>query len=224
MCWNPEVSLGSFGIVSVITYLLWSRNSPNDRMMAFFLFSYGLMQLFETLMWWGQDPESQSLNRVGSFAAAILLFFHPLAILLGMRFDTGYKGVASGSTYQLAFGSAILFFLYGIWTTVDQYVTKKRSFLSYPDSVSGHLVWEFPDAYVNGLVLMLLTGIALIAPKYPTLFASLLLYFLAPVAFMSSTMKVSKLSESKNYIGSYWCWWVASFSFLLYGLNRWRPT
>ena len=55
MCWNKEVSFSSFLLISVISYGLYIRNLPNDRMMAIFIMVYGSMQLIETIIWIGLD-------------------------------------------------------------------------------------------------------------------------------------------------------------------------
>jgi hypothetical protein len=222
MCWNAEVSLGSFGIIALVSYFLWARGGPNDRMLAFFIFSYGLMQLFEALMWWGQNPEQKELNRVGSIAAAILLFTHPAAMLAGMSLDRGYRGVVGTGVFKGLAAAAAAFLGYGVWETVRDAQTGRKSFLSVPDPESGHLIWDFGGKYPIGLLLMILVGGLLIVPRYPKVFAALAAYFLIPAAVIRYGLKTSQQANDTSdrvYFGSYWCWWVAAFSGLFYLAN-----
>ncbi len=219
MCWNAEVSVGSFGIICAVSYLLWRRNQPNDRVLGLFIFSYGLMQFFEFLMWMGQTPEGRYINRAGSLGAAILLYAHPLAFFSGLAYDKGYPGITTSPLFQGLFAASVATLLYGTHRTINEYQRGTRSFLSYPDSKSGHLVWEFPDNYQFIMLLILLGSIAIVAPRYLTAFALLSLFFLGPALIMKKTMNVSSENAGKNYVGSYWCWWVATFSFAVFFLH-----
>ena len=83
MCWNKEVSLSSFLLISVISYGLYIRNLPNDRMMAIFIMVYGSMQLIETIIWIGLDYNNKYINKLGTILVSVLLYLHPLGLILG---------------------------------------------------------------------------------------------------------------------------------------------
>ena len=51
MCFNKEISLTTFIVASIISILFYLRNKPNDRLIAVFNFSIGLMQLAEYFIW-----------------------------------------------------------------------------------------------------------------------------------------------------------------------------
>jgi len=59
MCWNWQVSIASFLLICSVSHSFYKRNSfyernnLNDRILAFFILSYGSIQLFETFMWIG---------------------------------------------------------------------------------------------------------------------------------------------------------------------------
>ena len=93
MCWNKEVSLGSFILISVVSYFLYKRNLPNDRLMSIFIMAYGSMQLFETIIWVGIEFNKPIINKIGTMLASLLLYFHPLALLIGFKYDKLYKDV-----------------------------------------------------------------------------------------------------------------------------------
>jgi hypothetical protein len=208
MCWNWQVSLGSFGLITAIAYALYMRNGPNDRFLAVFLFSYGSMQFFETFMWLGQTKEYEQLNRIGSIAGSLLLYSHPLAFSYGMSIDSAYK--ASNFTYPIAI--ATVFFLYGVY----RLLSTDQSLLAKPDTISKHLVWDSPHDYLIGLIFMLGLGVIFALNKYPALFTALVIYFLAPILILFAMADAENIDSKKIYYGSYWCWLVATGSFLFY--------
>jgi hypothetical protein len=216
MCWNWKVSLGSFALISAVSYALYKRGLPNDKLLAIWLASYGSMQLFETFQWLGQNPGYEHLNTIGSIFAAFLLYLHPLAITTGMLSDSAYKGIFKNSTFMVTFYSSVAFMMFGAYRIISSYVNKTYTFQSKPDSISKHMVWEFPEDYYLSIVLIVIPSVLFIAPKYLSLFISGLIYFFLPIIIILTTMDVSDENRLKNYSGSYWCWYVAIFSFLMY--------
>jgi len=220
MCWNWQVSIGSFILISAVSYTLYIRNLPNDRLTAIFIMSYGLMQLFEALQWWGQNPGFENLNITGSFLGAILLYFHPLAIMIGLSQDKLYKISVNSPIFLLSIFASIGVLLYGIYRVVSAYKEKSYTFLSKPDRVSGHMVWESPDDYRSIMILISIIVSLYVLPVSPIIFFTWLLYFFLPIILINKFMKVSSENNLKNYTGSYWCWYVATFSFLFYFINK----
>jgi hypothetical protein len=100
MCWNAPISIISFFIILGVCYKLYERNLYNDRLFAFFIISYGTMQLFETFMWIGQNKKMKFLNIIGSVLACILLYFHPLSIMIGIKLDRLYKTIIYTLLYK----------------------------------------------------------------------------------------------------------------------------
>ena len=220
MCWNKEVSLLTFILVSNVSYKLFERNLKNDRLLAFFIISYGSMQFFEFLIWLGIDRKLKYLNKIGSILAAILLYSHPLAIMIGMNYDKLYAKYKNNNFYNILFASSFIFVLFGIYNIVFHINKKNKiyNFLSYPDKINNHLVWDFPDHYSIVIIISLLISIFILKENKKFWIAILLYYFL-PAFLVYFTNKVSIKNKNKNYNGSYWCWYVAIFSFLLYNIN-----
>ena len=149
MCWNKEVSLFTFVVISLVSYNLFKRNLKNDRLLAFFILSYGTMQFFEFLIWLGIDTNTEILNYVGSILGCLLLYFHPLAIMLGMNFDKSYKKYHNNLYYKILFIISFMFLFYGIYN-IYFYLKEKKTynFISYPTKDNNnHLIWDFPSNY-----------------------------------------------------------------------------
>jgi hypothetical protein len=219
MCWNWKVSLGSFVVISLISYSLFMRNLNNDRLLSIYLLSYGSMQLFETFIWLGQDKKYIDLNKIGSIFASALLYCHPLAFIIGMWYDKKYKAIKSGDPFKLFLIIGILWVVYGLYKIASAYKNKSYSFLSHPDPKSGHLVWEFPDNYRITMIIILCISLYFIIP-FQIIFSLMLgLYFMLPILLLHLNMNVDDKNKLKNYRGSYWCWYVAIFSFLFYAVN-----
>ncbi len=51
MCYNTTTSLITFAVMAISTIFLIYRNYPNDRWVAIFFISTGIMQLLEYFMW-----------------------------------------------------------------------------------------------------------------------------------------------------------------------------
>lgn len=81
MCWNKEVSIGSFiaGIVGCL--YLYKRNNPNDRWIALFSSVFILIQLAEFFMWMNQKCDQN--NKIISIMMILILAAEPIANILG---------------------------------------------------------------------------------------------------------------------------------------------
>ena len=178
------------------------------------------MQFFEFLIWIGQDLKYHYLNKYGSILACILLYLHPITIMYGIKYDKGYAQFKKSTSFKLLFIISFIFFLYGIYQ-VYFYLNKKNpefKFLSYPDKVNCHLVWDFPDNYPSVILISLLISIY-VYQENSVFWAATIMYYFLPYILIYFTNKVHKENKTKNYNGSYWCWVVAIFSFLLYYIN-----
>jgi len=219
MCWNWKVSIVTFALITLVSYKLYTRGHANDKFLALWICSYGCMQLFETFQWLGQNPKYEYLNIIGSICAALLLYFHPLAVTVGLSIDSAYKTDIKTKPFVFLLGASIVMALFGIYRVANAYLNKTHTFISKPDSISKHLVWEFPDDYTSTMVITSLTIIIFIAPKFLFLFIILIVYYFLPILIIQLTIKIEDKNRLKNYAGSYWCWYVAAFSFLFLIFN-----
>ena len=64
MCWNFETSSLTFFVVLAVGVSLYNRGLYNDKLLGIFVISFGTMQLFESLMWLGQNENLKQLNYI----------------------------------------------------------------------------------------------------------------------------------------------------------------
>ena len=231
MCWNAQVSIISFFIISSVSWGLYQRNLNNDRLLAVFIMSYGIMQLFETFMWLGQSKKWHILNIIGSVLACLLLYLHPLAIIIGIKLDKLYKSIINTLKYKILAFLSILLMIFGLYRIIyELFFNNIYSFLAYPDKLTKHLIWDFPTKYNYTLILTFFITFLIIAQFSKPLFIIILfIYYFAPAIYIlfndgnnfNTLIKLlNGTFEKKNtYYGSYWCWIVAFFSFIMYLIN-----
>ena len=218
MCWNKEVSLGSFIIISLVCIMLFKRNLPNDRLMSIFIMGYGSMQLFETIIWVGIEYNKPIINKIGTVLASLLLYFHPLIFLLGLKYDKFYKNITKNSIYKIGFVIALLFIIIGVFRNGRALFSKSPNYslTSYLLPKYRHLVWDIPHNYNLIILFLIIASLIFIFNKNKIFLILLLLYYMIPALYSYLS---SPLYLNKNTAGSYWCWIVAFFSFLIYFTN-----
>lgn len=201
MCWNPEVSIGTFlfGVVTLI--MMWIRvccgvgipvpNKKCDGSFLFFLlfcFSFMSMQGVEYKLWTvGGDPR---MNRLWSIIAFVLVLVQPLLSVLRMQ-DTHIKDTRDRLLALYAFYLGVLI----VW-----YVPRK-TFLT-DVAPSGHLRWRWAQSTgIENFVLLIHFVILFL----PYLYVSSTL----STAFFIGTLIFSLLFYSRDGTwGSMWCWTV----------------
>ena len=219
MCWSLGISGLSFLIILGFSVLFFRRNLENDRLLGIFILTYGTIQLFEFIIWGGIDYNIQYLNILGSVLAAILLHFHPLGMVLGIKYDKLYKNETNSGLFKAAFLVASIFFCFGIISTLyNVFYNKKWTFVAFQDKVSKHLIWDFPNNYPYGIILTILSLIIIFKKNY-VFGIVLLIYFFFPLIYIYKFSKSEEKNIGKMLLGSYWCWVCAAFSFILYFAN-----
>ena len=216
MCWNKEVSFGSFIIISLVCVMLFKRNLPNDRFLAIFIMGYGSMQLLETIIWIGIEYNKPSINKIGTILASLLLYCHPLIFILGLKYDKLYKNIQNIQTIGLIIGTLIL--IVGLVRNGMSLFSKTPTYslTSYVIPKYRHLVWNIPDNYNLIILFMIIVSILFIFPKNKIFMILLLMYYIVPALYSYFTIPKGL---NKNIAGSYWCWIVAFFSFFIYFSN-----
>jgi hypothetical protein len=218
MCWNWEISLVSFVIISVVSYALYQRGKPNDKFLSIWIASYGSMQLFEMFQWLGQGPAYQYLNIFGSLCGALLLYLHPFAFATGMTLDSAYSNIVSSTLFKGIIAFTVGFALFGFYRVVTAYLEEPHRFISVPHSSSKHMVWNYPSDYNIAGISMISIATLFIAPRYLLFYAGIMLYYLLPLImiYITSDDKNKNILTNFSGTGSYWCWYVATFAFLFY--------
>lgn len=229
MCWNFETSSLTFFVVLAVALSLYNRGLYNDKLLAVFIISYGSMQLFEAMMWLGQKQNLEILNYVGSYLASIFLYLHPILLLLGFYLDKKtYPNIEKTLIFKIFLTLSTLIVFWAIWMNIN---TPKSLFITKPSSQCGHLNWKFPTKkkYIIPFVLVIA---GLIIMGRPVEFKILSTSYFVIGAILSALLVTCMASKGGigNYIqhvynssvvgfGSYWCWFVAFFSFLLFFIN-----
>jgi len=211
---------------------LYNRGLYNDKFLGVFVISYGIMQLFESLMWLGQNENMKYLNYLGSYLAGIFLHLHPLLLLLGFYLDKKtYPNIEKTTTFKVFLVASVLLALWAVWMNFQ---TPKSLFYTKPTSDCGHLHWKFPVSgyYIIPFVLIILAIVLMSRPfnlklltiSYFVIGAILSVIFVTCMSSYASGNGL--LSYFKNIInaasvsfGSYWCWFLALFSFILFFVN-----
>ena len=217
MCWNKEVSISTFALISVICYGLYKRNLPNDRVMALFVMTYGSIQLAETIIWVGLEYNKPIINKIGTVLATLLLYFHPLGLLLGIKYDNFYNNIKKKTLYKLFLGLAVLLFVLGVLNTIYQGLVNNHNYISYVSSKSQHLIWKIPkyldEQYVCGVIFLVIVIFTIMFPKN-------IVYSLFLIAFFGITaiysLNIGPKGLEFEIFRTYWCWIVAILSFLIY--------
>ena len=207
MCWNYQVSIITFMLVITVCSMLYRRDLPNDKLFAFFILSYGTMQLFEAMMWIGQKNEYKWLNHFGTIMAFLLLLVHPLALSIGITIDKNYKDI-NKNLLIFIYAISILVIMYGLYVMKND----KHNYMSYPHPYNHHLVWDFDNLYPTIIMpIAILIGILVIRPF--GILALILTYFIGAIIISYYILD----SGSSN--GSFWCWIVAAFAIIVYAIN-----
>ena len=212
MCWNKEVSIISFSLISLVCYSLYQRNLPNDRLMSIFIMCYGTVQLFEFFIWIGIENNNIMLNKIFSILINILLFTLPLGIMIGLKNDIFYKN--EFNKFKIFDILALLVVIICILVIIFHKIKNNYTFTSYLGNKSSHLVWDFPHSlYILVILFVLIITLLYIYPKNKIFSLFLMLYFLIPVILFF-------VYKKKMYgFSSYWCWVVAICAFLIYLVN-----
>ena len=218
MCWNKEVSFGSYFIIVIVGYLLFKRNLNNDRFLSLFILSYGGMQLLEGIIWVGIEQNNVSINKFGSILACLLLYLHPIALCIGIYYDKYYKNILDSKIVKIFVGVALLIILIPIYKIIKTLLSKKPEYtlMSYADKVNKHLVWDFPGNYYFVVVIYLLLFVLFITyPKNKKFSLLVSSYYFIPPIIIGYLYGIHKYSV----FGSYWCWVSALFAFIFYIAN-----
>ena len=223
MCWNFETSALTFFLVLSVSTAFFKRGLYNDKLLGIFVLSYGSMQLFEALMWLGQNPKLKTLNYIGSYLAGIVLHLHPILFLLGMYLDKKtYPNIEKNLTFKgLLFAATLL----GLWAIYTNFNTPNSLFYTKPSTKCGNLFWQFPAKNYYHYPFILTMLIIVLLGSTDSFKIATISYFV--IAALISLLIVQNFNKTNNVLsyggsagfGSYWCWFAALFAFILFFVN-----
>lgn len=201
MCWNPEVSIGTFlfGVATLV--MMWLRvcggvgvpvlNKQCDGTFTFFLlfcFSFMSMQAVEYKLW--TVGGNRGMNRLWSIIGFLLVIIQPLLSVLRMQ-DPNIKDTRDHLLALYAFYLVVLIAWYA----------PRKTFLTEV-APSGHLRWKWAQATgVENVVLLIHFLIFFIPYLYVSSHLS--------TAFFMGSLIFSLIFYSRDGTwGSMWCWVV----------------
>jgi hypothetical protein len=193
MCYNAEVSGGTFLFVSLISFWLWQRNSGIDRPIAGILFFISVMQALEWILWLNLD--CNWLNKLITRLIPIYISLQPVIVnLIVWHFGAGW----APGYLQLAL-LCLAFVPFVIW--------RNQSIQGQCVKVStgGNLVWPgIPGEGWDSYLIRLIYYPSLLYPIITlnnTLFSGLYAVFACLSIFIMS-------AKSKEAWPSLWCHFV----------------
>jgi len=226
MCWNWQVSLGSFLFISIVAKKLYERNGVYDRLTAIVFFIGGFMQFLEFGMW--KTLNNLLLNRIFSFLACFIILLHPIAIYFGIKKDKLDKELQKEKDYSkknrlmrgLLFAS-VCYLLFGSYKIIDYTLIKNFSeykFLALPDKNTGGLSWSFPGYYNHTLIIAIFYAILISSYNwlYPVILVSL---WIIIALIINIFISFDSPFVFNNVAGSYWCLYTAILIILFYYMN-----
>lgn len=202
MCWNKEVSMTTFIITIMAAVFLFIRNDNNDRWIAIFAATVGLMQLAEYFMW--SDQTCGKINKYASIFALIVLLLEPL-----VNIGCGLYYSDSKVFFKYLLIAYIIFVCY-IYTACVRNKEIKLCGTSMCDMPQGNsffgrklcnLKWFFLDNFRKNKASMLWIIFLLL----PFLMVKPISQGLALAAIGIGTIMVAYATSSSAF-GSLWCW------------------
>ena len=131
MCYNPEVSIGTFLFVSICCAYMWMRNHKLDRGLVIMFMAIVLMQLLEFFMWFEVDTCSDT-NLFLSQLVPYALWIQPILFLFAAwQFNIGWA-VGYRELFFLCVALVPLLMWYQTLMKPECVITGKN----------GHLIWS----------------------------------------------------------------------------------
>lgn len=192
MCWSFDVSLGTFLFASLCSFYLYSRNRPNDRLYALYIFVIGLMQGADALAWYSIENAIPSLNKFAAVLSRIFIALPVLVIYLYL-----HKSITS-----LVFG-IMMYFVYTVYQIWNQYDSINISVKPNCKNEC-HLEWSWltPNKYVPFFLYLFVYLTLLLYPLYIVKDRRTILMIAIPV--LTLLYSLYRFSET-NAWGSHWC-------------------
>lgn len=240
MCWNKEVSLITYIVVTVLVIILYRRNKGSDRHLAIFSAVFVTIQLLEFFAWLSierkQQKGSRKLNDVVTRLILLALWAQPLInTFMAYRSRSNFSG-SSASTAQTSFfakadGSPlfndsvkylmlIMFFIFVILMilAIKKATDKASSFETSPGN-NCHLVWKRKNRKGQSFPM----GNGFLADETYQSYLYMIGLFL-PVLLIRPFKKgvilavlgaimliIARRISSKEEFGSWWCWVAGIF-------------
>jgi len=195
MCWSAEVSIVSFIIGCIVSYILFTRQHKQqyDIVVACLVLFYSFVQLAEFFMWTSISSQDVQMNITGNRIAYYSLWSNLFAIGLGF--------------YLMTKGTIRLPLLIGSLLLIYAYINEPQFDVAHPQKQGCHLQWGFDPSFYSLVFALCVLCMLKYAP-----FASIKKLY----AFFIGSYVLAKVTQhSSRNVSTYWCWFAACFSWLL---------
>ncbi len=200
MCFSARVSLVTFLIGIIFSYLLYQSTNPNYKIIGLFLGFVSLMQGIEFLLW--IHPICDLWHKSFSILGMILNHLQPIILYFLIKYYHPSLSISSKN---------ILFYLILLYTIIIipyslQYLTSSNLQCTITKCQNPHLIWNWNRmkykeyVYVYFLIcLVILSGLGMPNPNMGHLLAVLTLV----------TYFASYFIYDREAVGALWCFYAA---------------
>jgi hypothetical protein len=197
MCWSFDVSFGTFIFATLCSMYLYSRNDPNDRLYAVYIFVIGLMQGSDALAWYSIDNSLPSLNKLSAILSRVLIGSQVLMIYW-------YLYISTGKSFYLytVFANILYFFYIGylVWNDYNSFkITVKSNCKN-----ECHLEWSwlFKMSDIEYWSIFILYLLFILYPLW--VLKDHRKYLMIGITLLTLLYSLYKFKETHVW-GSYWC-------------------
>tara|TARA_Y100000591_G_C21790725_1_gene676426 strand:+ start:221 stop:874 length:654 start_codon:yes stop_codon:yes gene_type:complete len=157
MCYNKDVSIGSFVVGTGLALLLYNCGDKYDKHISVFFMVVALIQLAEFFMW--IDQGCSKINHYASHFAGIVLYLQALVVVsAGYYFNTFSGFITKDISKYIIYGTLL------IWLCI--HLSKKDRKLCSKETTKGHLEWEFKSGTIrqHGILVKIVYYTLLVLP------------------------------------------------------------
>lgn len=210
MCFSANVSLATFLLGGIGSYLVWSLGTAFDRIIGVFMGFVSLMQGIEYILW--KNHECNRSNKLVSIVGMWLNHLQPL-VLGGL-----VLGLSPRATYTTWIQLIMVLYTAVIVPYSLQFQDKANLQCTTPQPGNPHLVWNWNGmSYWSVVYTLFLITISLIAILgMPTLTQGAVCAFIAVITFLLSSLFFYK----RAVVGALWCFFVVFLPAIYYILRR----
>jgi len=209
MCFSAEVSIITFIIGMIGSFLCINLGTVTDKIIGYFFGFVALMQLIEFLLW--RHQKCDTYNKVISILGMLLNHLQPVVLaLLVLFFNKNIK--EKWIIYLILFVYLIVIIPYSI-----QFIRSGDFDCTLKDiKEDSHLVWNWNGMNMSSIVYVIFTlSMALISVfGLPNLTQGILMGILVVVSFVTSIF----LYPNKA-VGALWCFYTVFILFIYYLLR-----
>ena len=195
MCFNEEVSIGTFIIGMVSSILCWTIGTPEYKIIAVFFIFVILMQLIEFFLW--RNQECNETNKWLSVAGMLLNHLQPLVLFLAVMY---FKGGSINKQYRKIMIAIVLVYIAVIIPySIEFFKTDMCTDKSIPNN--DHLIWDWNNMkYAQIVYFIFLLSLLIFGYPVNKIFSAIILIF-----FIISNL----IYGNQNVVGSMWCFFAA---------------